>query len=310
MLRVIQLGLVTLDLPATLRLYSEAFGFRNAGGQCIWASEMLGLGPDARNLLWWLVGGQGFFQLELFDFTHPVSRALPVDWRPSDYGWTRFGVVVADFDACVSALERRGVAPLAPVAVTGGLRRVAIRDPHVGVVIEVMEAGAQGSDGPAVVYVANVVADLESARRLYAEQLEFELLPLDRLHAPSDEALWGLAGAQRDGFLVQTEDMLLEVVCYRTPTGRPKRADHRLCDQGIMNIAFGARSPEAVAHALARLRAAGHVPPYVLERDGTASAYVTTPEGDFEFGSAPDAQDAFFGFQAAPVDFIGKLLAS
>ena len=37
-------------------------------------------------------------------------------------------------------------------------------------------------------------------------------------------------------------DVLLEVTQYLDPVGKPWPAEYRICDQGILNIAFGARS--------------------------------------------------------------------
>lgn len=306
MLQFFQVTLVTTDLPGSLRLYAEAFRFRNAGGQCSWGSKIQGLGSDARHLMWWLVGQQKFFQLEFFQYTRPMPRSLPSDWHPADHGWTRFGVLVADFDACMNGLKSNGVDLLAPAVVKDGRRRVAIRDPYVGVIIEIMESNPQQPEGPIVSYVTSSVSDLESARTFYRDVLQFEILPLENLHVPSDEALWCLPGANRDGFLVGVGGAYLEIVHYRKPEGRDKPRDYRLSDQGIMNVSLGSRRAEPVARALERLKEAGYVPPYTFENGENICGYIIDPERAFEFASIPEELDAAYGFVAAPLGFMGK----
>jgi catechol 2,3-dioxygenase-like lactoylglutathione lyase family enzyme len=142
MLQLFQIALVTSDLPGSVRLYAEAFGFRNAGGQCSWASRVQGIGPEARHVMWWLIGSQSFFQLEIFQYSRPESRLLPPDRRPCDHGWVRFGIGVGDFDRCLAALEAHGIAPIAAPVTLAGRRRLAFRDPYAGAVVEVIETEA------------------------------------------------------------------------------------------------------------------------------------------------------------------------
>ena len=51
----------------------------------------------------------------------------------------------------------------------------------------------------------------------------------------------GLAGATTESRLFDGGEVLIEVVQYLDPVGKPRPHDHRLSDQGILNIAFGAR---------------------------------------------------------------------
>ena len=137
------------DLPHTLRLYTEVFGFADAGGRAFWGPWLgvQALGPDAAALVWWLVGRQDFVQLEVFHHTTPAQRPLPDDWRPSDHGWVRWGLAVPDFDAALERLRGMGIATLSEPAERDGLRRVGFRDPDVGVIVEVMEDGAALAGG-------------------------------------------------------------------------------------------------------------------------------------------------------------------
>ena len=309
MLGVVQVAINSADLAGTFRLYSEAFGFRNAGGQCNWGEVMRvqGLPTDSRGLIWWLTGGQPFFQLEIFNHSRPAQRPLPADWRPSDHGWTRFGVAIADFDACLTAFERHGAQP---IAVTGaaGSRRAGIRDPYAGIVIEIVEdAGLR--DGPAVTYATSSVSDLPSARTFYGDVLGFEILPLDRLHSPEDEALWGLPAARRDGFVAKgAGDVLIEVLCYSAPQGRPKPDDYLISDQGIMNLALGSRSVDEVSATLDRLALEGLVPPFVVRSGSNICGYILDRERELEFAGYPEGADDLYGFAPARIDFFGAAI--
>ena len=212
-LRFIQIALNTVDLAASVRLYNEVFRYANGGGQVGWGKVMnvQGLDPEGQTLVWWMIGRHPRIQFEIFHHTGPLIRKQREGWSPADHGWVRYGVAVADFDGVLARLGERNIAPLGPVLTTRGLRRFAIRDPWCGIIIEVWEDGdaipgnrspenANASD-PLLLYATASVADLAATRRYYSEILQLPIAPLERLHAEEDEALWGLAGAKREGFL-------------------------------------------------------------------------------------------------------------
>ena len=303
MLQAIQIGLNTNDMAGTLRLYSEAFGFRNAGGQAAWGKVIgvQGLPPESRTMMWWMVGIQPFFQFELFTHAVPAQRPQPADWRPSDLGWVRFTVRLAGFDHCLAVLAEHGVKPISPPRVSKGARHAAVRDPYVGAIIELVEA----DEGPSVSSIACSVADLEAARRYYGELIGFPIRDLDTLRSEEDESLWGLDGARRDGFVVDAGGgVLLEIVRYSNPEGRPKPADHRISDQGIMNIAVAAHDRAPVAAAPGRLAGAGLVPPFTYDDGSTICGYIVGPDHEVEFTVVPEEAYSRFGFMAQG-DFMG-----
>jgi len=304
MLRVIQVALNTSDLAGSLRLYSEAFGFQNAGGQGLWGSAIgtQGLPPESRGLVWWMVGRQTFFQLEFFHHSVPAQRPLPADWRPSDHGWSQLGIVVEDFDRCFAALKRHGVAALTEPVDYQGQRRAAIRDPFVGVIVEIIEravAKDEAAKGPAILYARSSVSDLASARTFYTEVLGLGVAAAEVLHVPTHEALWGLPGAQREALVVRVGEMYLEIVEYRAPVGRPRRKDYRASDQGIVNVALGSRAKATVLSALERVRAAGYEPPKMFEGGDSISGYIIDAERELEFAALPESLDAASGFVAS-----------
>lgn len=290
-----QVALNTADIAATLRLYSELFGFDNGGGGVSWGdiARVQGLQPDAHWLRWWMVGGRPFFQLELFHHGHPKQRPLPEGWRPSDHGWVRFGIAVDSFDRVVSGLQRRSI-PILGTAGAKGRRQLAFRDPQVGVIVEVMEGAATSC--PAVIYATSSVPDIARARYLYEEVLGAEIQALELLHRPEDESMWGLAGAQREGFLVRLGDCFLEILSYGSPAGRLQPADHCIVDQGIMNVGLGSRNVAAIRALMARVQAAGVKITIPIVYGEAAGTYIVEPDFHVELMGVPAHLDKTYGF--------------
>jgi catechol 2,3-dioxygenase-like lactoylglutathione lyase family enzyme len=303
-LDIIQLGLNTADLPATLLMYSQVFGFENGGGNIL-AGDVIrvqGLGSDSHALIWWMVGAQPMFQLEFFHHTRPAQRPLPKDWTPADHGWTRFGVAVADFDPVLTALVQRNIPLLGGTVTVEGGRRAAFRDPHVGVIVEVMEDcpavqafhGAPGT--PAIVYAAASVSDLGAAREYYAAALDLEIAPAEQLHPAGSDALWGMAGVEKKAFIARSNRIALEICEYAQPAGRARPADYRFSDQGLVNVALGAATKAPVEAALARLAEKGYVPPYRVENDSVVAGYINDAEREVEIATAPPELAAMLGW--------------
>jgi catechol 2,3-dioxygenase-like lactoylglutathione lyase family enzyme len=312
--QIVQLGVCSDDLPQTVRMYTEVFGFAEAGGRVLWGdrlSQIQALGdPEARFTMWWLVGRQDLFQLEIFQHARPAQKPLPADWRPSDLGWVRFGIAVPDFDGVLARLQAFGVRTLTEPAERDGLRRACFRDPAFGTIVEVMEDGEALPGGirprfydlvPAVVYAAVSVADLDRARRFFVDTLGLAEEPGDVLHSPESEALWGLEGASRESFVVRAGDVLLEVVRYDDPPGRPKPDGYLLSDQGIMNAALGFREEAALHETFDRIEAGGYRANVPAPR-GFGGTYVNDDQGtSLELLLAPREYDQTLGFVPSPV---------
>jgi len=299
MLKLYQIALNSADLPGSLQLYATVFGFRNSGNTPIWGdtAAVQGLGPDCRALVWWMIGADEFFQLELFTHTVPAQRPRPADWRPCDHGWVRFGIAVKDFDATLAAAANLGIHPIGTTVAKGERRHTAIMDPYSLVVIEIIENAHADDEGPHIVYATSSVADLGAARRFHEELLGLAIEPLEKLHSGEDEALWGLGGATRDGFLANAGGHYLEILHYAD--GRPEPDDRRLCDQGIMNIALGARSRLPVEAALKRLGNGGFVPPHIVDWGESLCGYITERGHEVELAAIPESFDSVIGFTPA-----------
>lgn len=301
-LHVTQIGCNTSDLAGTLRLFSDAFGFVSAGGNGAWGDTMKlqGLSSDDRALLWFMVGSQKYFNLEFIHHTSPVQRPKRGGWKASDHGWNRFGISVTDFDACLATLAANRITTMTPPLVERGLRRVAFIEPFIQVVVELFEKRAPEVSGPAIVYAASSVSDLEPARRFYRDVIGLSIAGDNPLHCPEHEALWGLAGAERDTFVAKAAgDVLVEVVEYKNPKGRPRPADYRMSDQGMVNISIGSREHVDVVGLIERTQAAGVMAPLVRNSDGFVCANFNVPEREFETSCVPEHLDAIAGLAPA-----------
>ena len=227
-----QIALSVRSVQHTQRWYRDIFGYVEGGGTAAFlpqlgSADVQGL-PDATSECWWLLDSQEFFQVELFEFRKPTPEPVPADWRPCDIGYTMMGLHVDDFDAILARLAHRQVALLTDPMGETGARRVCVKDPN-GVLLEILE------DDPRAVEPRPRVRDLPVATRF----LTLSVPDLDEartpgwtssacprstdvvLHTPEHEALWGLAGATRESFVVRAQDIFLEVVQYLDPVGKP-----------------------------------------------------------------------------------------
>ena len=117
--------------------------------------------------------------------------------------------------------------------------------------------------------------------------------------------MWGLAGATTESRLFDGGEVLIEVVQYLDPAGKPRPRDYRLSDQGILNIAFGARRKAEFDTVYRRAEAFGAQPncrPVHLPGAGSV-VYVNDPHGfSVEIlRTTPGLADRIFGFEPRPL---------
>lgn len=288
-----QVAFSVVDLRLTERWFREGLGFAPAGGSRFMSSSPLAARIQgiarAASTIWWMVGRDAGFQLELFQFHRPIARLLPPDFRPCDIGYTRVGVTVEDFDATLARLADLGTQPCGPAIGERGCRRVCVRNPD-GVYVEIMEDDPLGgsiaaSAGPVKAAVRSLTVstpDLDSSIR-YFSSVCGKGPDAIQLHTPEHEALWGLDGARCKRAVFQTGSVLLEVVQYLDPPGKPWPTGYRICDQGILNIAFDADDQHAFRTIYERVLSVGATPnctPIHLPFHPRASVvYVNDPLG-------------------------------
>lgn len=285
-------------MSGSLRLFSELFGFVNAGGSAAWGDvlAMQDMPSETHCLVWWMVGATPLLQIEFFQYGFPEQRPQPADWRPSDHGWVRMGVAVPDFDHVVKSLALMAIVPLGRSG-DAPERRLAFREPFAGGIVEVIEK--LDAAGPIVVYATSSVADVEAARRFYENAVGGVIWDLDVLHTPEDEGLWGLKGAQRTGFVVDLPGGMLEIVCYSSPKGRPRPADARTSDQGFINVALGSRNQDEVRSLIQRVTRFGISTTLVVDNELLSGTYITQPGYELEFMNVPEELEAMLGFKPA-----------
>ncbi len=311
--RLSQVAFSVVDLAATERWFREGLGFWPAGGsrgmmRGPLASSVQGL-PRVASTCWWMVDRKEFFQLEMFQFERPLARLMPHNLRPCDIGYSRIGVWVADFDHTLTRLGRLGSTPLSDPIGPAGARRACVRNPD-GVYIEIMEddplpdAGLAPSRSACPVAVRTVtlsVPDLARSAAFFSRGLGLGRSAA-KLRAADHEALWGLAGAQTCSSVLTAGSVLLELVRYLDPVGRPRPPGYRISDQGILNVAFGARSRRDHGELYDRARAAGarenRTPLHVR---GAGVVYVNDPdEFSVEVLWISPASDKRWGFTPRP----------
>lgn len=309
-MRLCQIAFSVTDLRRTHAWYRKMFGFVPSGGTRLFrgylTSKVQGL-PRAASTCWWLMDQQDFMQLELFQFTSPPVRPLPDDWRPCDIGYTTVGLHVAGFDATLRRLAESGVRPITDPMGDPGARRACVRDPE-GVLLELMEDDPRlptSADRPrpqlpvAARSVTLSVADLEKARRFWVDTLG--LTPADNLppRPPEMEALWGLEGATCERLPLWAGEILLELVQYTDPVGKPWPDGYRISDQGLLNIAFGFRDKQRYLDVYRRVIDAGYSSNWrPLTLPGWSVVYCNDDQGfSVELLHCKSWFDPFLGFR-------------
>ncbi|MEM1110851.1 MAG: VOC family protein [Pseudomonadota bacterium] len=263
-----QIAMSVMDLERTHGWYCRVFGFEPAGGtdafRGYFAEKVQGI-PGAASTCWWLVDQKDYFQLELFEFQRPTTRPMPDDWRLCDIGYGMVGLHVRNFDTVMARLQAEGSESITPPTGAPGQRRVCVRDPE-GVLLELLEQDPCASfampptrpDIPVSTrFITISVPDLEQSTEFFSDVLGLQPQEGHTLHAPEHEALWGLAGADRLTRVLRSGDMLVELVQYLDPIGKPWPDDYRISDQGLLNIALGFRNQRDFNAAYKRCLANG-----------------------------------------------------
>lgn len=314
-----QIAFAVLDLRRTEAWWREGLGFLPAGGnRMLFRGPITGMIQSIRGLAmtcWCLVGRSEWAQIEMFQYESPHSALMPPDYRACDLGYSRCGVWVADFDGALASVAAHGSTALAPPVGAVGQRRVCVRNPD-GVFVELMEDDplpGENSKGRmacpvAIRSITLSTPDLEKTTAFLTQGLGMRVSDI-ALHDDAHEAIWNLDGAHctRRVFLggSGSETILFEAVQYHDPLGHPFPADYRLCDQRILNVAFGDPSGPAGLRAMRRrARAAGATPNCPHIQMGVAGCvYVQDPLGfSFEFMWARwKLGHRLFGFLPSPI---------
>ena len=302
-----QVCIVARNGKLTARWYTAGLGMLPAGRTVFFGklAKRVQAVPGPLFHAFWALDGQGFFQVEIFQYLKPSSRPRRLDWTPADWGYSTVGVHVRDFDAALARLAALGSLPYTEPIGPVGERRVCMPDPD-GNLVELHERDPLAEIAPplerpdldATVRVVTVSVPNLEAFCARAER-GFGLVREDlRLHGPEHEHLWGLDGAERNAAVLRGGGVALEVVEYASPRGRPWPDGHRLSDFGCMNVAVGFRDSGEFDRCFASARAEGWTPHARPVEAGLARVmYVDDPDGfDVEMLCARTWADRLTGF--------------
>jgi len=268
-----QIALSVADLERSLDWYERVLGMRRSGSTRLFRGPVMeritGI-PDPLSRCAWMVDSQYRFQLELFAFERPTPRRHS-DRGPDDIGYSAITVSVPDLDRAVDAA---GGGP-GSLATSDPHRAATVVDPD-GNTLLLTEADPRepgrtrprnGTAPCAVRGIRATVPDVGRSRRFFGDAMG--------LREALDDALGGSAPADRAAYWA--DDILVELVAH--PAAAWPRG-YRLCDIGVLNVAFATVSGKAHRDLCRRLARAGYRLTSRPARLGLGSVvYVTDDQG-------------------------------
>ena len=259
-MRLNQIAIVVEDADASVAFYEGLFGLPRVGGTVFHgkATERVQALPDPRLIAHWLMDDREYFQLELFQYESPRSRSFARGRRPWDIGYSRVALEVNDPVAVHALCARRRVAGLSPIAPIRGQPHFSLLDPN-GVLLEVCPASqpVPARVGARFAGVALSVPSLDLALRSFCDAVG---CPLVSDMPPDKGVLWREPPARKRSVLLDAGSAWLEITKYAEPAPLPWPEGYRICDYGIMNVAFGFREAAKLRSAWARMERGGFRP--------------------------------------------------
>ena len=267
-----QVAVVVSDQQRSVDFYSDVLGMDHIFGTAEFR------GPDLDKVqrmekvassTRWLIDDREMFQLEVFHFENPQSLPLSLDHGVTDEGYNRMIVAVKSLEQTSAAAVAAGGSMVALLCngETGHARHTLVKDPD-GILLELVEAPelVPGERPARIVGLGITSMDLSTSVEDMCEGFGFTPCE-DKFH---HRLFWDQSGALVRMQTLQMEDMYLVVSQYRGT--RPRRADHRLGDLGIMNFAIcfpSAEDFDTCYETTRRLGMQSNIDPVVVA--GTAS---------------------------------------
>lgn len=264
-----QVAISVSDRERSLAFYRDLFGLNHVGGTSFSGrkTEQVQGMAGASSQCSWLMDDRPHFQFEIFEFACPEGRPLAAIRSPHDIGYSRLMFSAPSLDSIAAktggTIER-----------LHGKRTMLFRDPD-GIHVQVIESPTRIAR---LTGVALSVPDIEVAKQSFVRGCGCKLTS----GSPRDwGALWGEQGADKDMLLLDGGTVKLEISQYRTPKSQSRPDDYCLADHGILNVALGFGSTDAVRKRLKQMEANGFVPnsPLVTGPGLFALTYSNDPQG-------------------------------
>ena len=259
-MRMNQIAIIVEDAAASVAFYEKLLGIPRVGGTIFKgkAAEKVQALPDPLFFAHWHMDDREYFQLELFQYQRPPSKPFARLRKPWDVGYSRVALETNDVEALHATCARQSVSGLSPVRTIDGKPHFVMQDPN-GVLLEIGPAATPvpAPLGARFAGVALSVPSLAIALRSFRDAAGCPL----RDEAPPDKGvLWNEPTARKRSVLLDAGTAWLEITEYAEPAPRPWPDGYRICDYGIMNVAFGFRAANEIRVAWARMQQGGFKP--------------------------------------------------
>lgn len=296
-----QIAIIVEDGDASVRFYEQVFGLPRVGGTIFKgkAAERVQALPDPLFVANWHTDDRPYFQLELFQYQRPGSRPFARLRQPWDIGYSRIALEVNDPASFHARCASQSLAGLSPIRDIDGRPHFALRDPS-GVLLEVGPANRPVPPrlGARFAGVALSVPSLDTALASFHRAAG---CPMRTAQVPDKGALWNEPPARKRMALLDGGTAWLEISEYSEPAPKPWPAGYRICDYGIMNIAFGFRTALEIRAAWQRMIDGGFRPHGELVNSAgqVLVGYMDDPQGfNVEMLMVRPWLDGVMGFRA------------
>lgn len=307
--RMNQIAISVIDREESRAFYRELFGLPQVGGTRFTGKvteKVQGL-PGATSDLYWHMDDRDYFQLELFQFEKPAPKAYAIHRKPWDIGYSRVALEVTDLRAFHARCSQSAVPGLSEIKQVADKPYFVLRDPN-GVLVEVglAKRPLPANIGARFVGVALSVPKLEVALNSFHKVIGCPMLDAT---PPDKGALWDEPICVKRSAVLDAGTAWLEITEYTDPTPAPWPDGYRICDHGILNVAFGFREREVIETTYQRMVNGGFRPNSELVNSSgqVRVAYLNDPQGfNVELLMVRPWLDGVMGFR--PATIVDKVL--
>ncbi len=259
-MQINQIAVIVEDADASVRFYEQVLGVPRVGGTVFKgkAAERVQALPDPLFVAHWHMDDRPYFQLELFQYERPTSKPFARIRKPWDIGYSRVALEVNDPVAFHARCAAQSLPGLSPIREISGRPYFALNDPN-GVLLEIGPAG-RAVPSPLGARFAGIALSVPSLDTALASFHRAAGCPVLTTQVPDKGALWNEPPARKRMALLDGGTAWLEITEYSDPVPKPWPNGYRICDHGIMNVAFGFREAMEIRAAWQRMIDGGFKP--------------------------------------------------